>query len=588
MAKRLQILIGGDSRVRNLIVRDPSDPDRYDCKIIYQASADMPTLGKYIEAELERNKYDIVVVVGVHCDLSELRPTGAGGRGELCQALTSPDLESLYTYITGFNYAWRSKFPDLSVFWALPHEADILRYNEHRVANVLRRGEMCTFCTGDSQWSAAKLQEHVQRVAQRIERDVAVVMLQASFEEVFVRDDGDGLHLSAASNTELFERVLAEVIPRHPLPPVVFPGPIKTPDARQHAYKRRRARLVRGKLLREAGVIEPRGAPPAALQSRVMKAPASRRTKVKNNRLARRQAAEVVTLGREASGSVFREQRQPVSGQQQPRAVKPVGWEQLPCSWQLPPGPRPSNAPTSASVPPLMSMVVEEPTPPVIEERSPVWDRVENIDTAPPDVVEGRLMPYSHGPGLEDPYPRGCEGMGPNRAVESTEGLEGRRMPYSQGPVLPRYDDFYRPHGPADDLEGWRLSHPQGPARGGDVRGRYEPADELERWPMPYSQGPVHHEDGWRLREPADVLERRPLPYSQGPVATRFRTPDRDDYALPGVSAGRGTSYLTAQVRCLTFLGGPSDGAEGWCEPYPRGPDVPRATGDPWPQYGRY
>ena len=578
------MLIGGDSRVRNLIVRDPSDPDRYDAKVIYKASADTPTLGKYIEAELDRNHYDIVLVVAVHCDISELRPTGAGGRGKLCQALTSPDLESLYTYITGFNYAWRSKYPNMSVFWALPHEADIRQYNEYRVANVLRRGDMCNYCTGDSEWSAAKLQDNVKLIAQRIERDVAVVMLQSSFEEVVVRDDGDGLHLSAASNTELFERVLAEIIPRHPLPPVAFPGPIKTPEKRQHEYKRRRTRLVRGKLLKEAGVIEPRGPPPVARQSKVMKAPASRRTKVKNNRLARRQAAEVKALGREASGRVIQEQRKSDARQRQSQAVESVDREQPHCSWQLPPKPRPSNVPTS--VPSLMSVDVDEPTPWVTEDRSYVWDRVEHLDMAPPDVVEGRSIPYSHGPGREDPYPPRYEALRPNQAAESTDGLEGRRMSHSQGPVLPRYEDVYQPYGPADDLEGWRLSHSQGPARGGDLRGRYEPADVLERRPMPHSQGPARYEDGWRQREPADALERGLLPYSQGPVATRFRTPDRDYTAPPSVPGSR--SYVTAQVRCLTFLGGPSDGAEGWCDPYPRGPDVPRSISDPWPGYGHY
>ena len=84
MASCLQILIAGDSRVRNLVVSDPNDPDRYDATVVYRPSADIVALGKLIEEELKRKEYDILLVVGMHCDLTELRPTGAGGHGELC------------------------------------------------------------------------------------------------------------------------------------------------------------------------------------------------------------------------------------------------------------------------------------------------------------------------------------------------------------------------------------------------------------------------------------------------------------------------------------------------------------------------
>ena len=292
MATRLQILIAGDSRVRNLVVSDPNDPDRYDATVVYRPSADIVALGKVIEEELKRKEYDILLVVGMHCDLTELRPTGAGGRGELCMALTNPDIEALYTYVTGYNYAWRSAYPKLSVFWALPHEADLEQYNEHRALNVLQRGEICNYCRHDASWSAQKLQSCVELVAQRLENDVAVVKLQTAFEEVLVRGGGDGLHVSAATNTELFERVLVGVIPQHPLPKAKFPGPVKTPEKRQHEHQRRRARLVRSRILKDAGVIEARAPLMAGRSSVVMKAPASRRNKVKNNRIARRQAAE--------------------------------------------------------------------------------------------------------------------------------------------------------------------------------------------------------------------------------------------------------------------------------------------------------
>ena len=244
--------------------------------------------------------------------------------------------------------------------------------------------------------------------------------------------------------------------------------------------------------------------------------------------------------------------------------------------------------------------------------RSTVWGRMEVVDRVPPDVMEGGLLPHPQGPGRVNQYLRDYEDGSFARPYDSADDVERRNLPYSQGPAQPPYEDPYQQFGPADDLEKWRLSYSQGPARQDEVRQPYETADDLERRLRPYSQGPARYEEGRRTHETAADLERRRMPYSQGParygdgwggaadVSERGRVPHSRGPVSPHPDTMRGyhcsepstsrggRSYMTAQVRCLTFLDGPSDGVERWRRPYPRGPDAPGPSGEPWSAYEHY
>ena len=144
---------------------------------------------------------------------------------------------------------------------------------------------MCGYCHRDSNWSGLQLKQHVEELATRLANQVALVHMQTPFEDVHMRGGGDGLHLSAAENTELFEQIIVGVLPRHPLAVVKFPGPVKTVQQRQRDYQRRRARKTRGRILTESGAIEKNSMPSKSMKSVVKKAPVSRRQRVKQNRV---------------------------------------------------------------------------------------------------------------------------------------------------------------------------------------------------------------------------------------------------------------------------------------------------------------
>ena len=198
---------------------DLQHPDRHEVRVFMQPSATMEDLCKVIESQLPSGPPDVVIMSGMYCDLTELRPTGPGTNRGLCQALAKPNLDKLQQLIRRYDYQWRTQYPGLAVFWTAPQRIDILRLNRYRDASIVRGGGMCGYCEAESQLSSFNLQANEQKLVTSLEKEVHIIQMQPIYDTIPLVGGGDGLHLSDGVNQTLYSGVIDRALARLPQPP---------------------------------------------------------------------------------------------------------------------------------------------------------------------------------------------------------------------------------------------------------------------------------------------------------------------------------------------------------------------------------
>ncbi|MEL7340723.1 MAG: hypothetical protein AAGM67_09575, partial [Bacteroidota bacterium] len=140
------ILFTGDSRTSQV---EFTGDDHFSCSYLSMPGAETSAILEKADVHLRQHpEIKIVVIVALHCDLTEMRRYMSDGKKGLLTTKTGLDSTRLEGLITGYDYAWRMEL-GLSVFWALPYEIDILLYNQRR-AKTLNKGKLCEYAKLDS------------------------------------------------------------------------------------------------------------------------------------------------------------------------------------------------------------------------------------------------------------------------------------------------------------------------------------------------------------------------------------------------------------------------------------------------------
>ena len=255
-AETWEILIVGDSRVGGLVL---PDHEGWTVKVQSYAGMKIDDLLRTAD-QLISDDTEIVVIVGLHCDLTFLPDyLPNGGRGLLTIA-QDPNLDHMMNLITSFDYRWRTRHEYLTVIWTLPYDVDFLLYNELRAANRLNLEPLSDAQRYEAQWCARKLRDHVEFLAKELKNlDIYFTELNHYDPDVSQEAGGDGLHLGPRAKEEVFSAVCCAASKLHPtpLPPVVSTYMTAAErDARN--VRRERSRIRRAVIRDEAPLDAPK------------------------------------------------------------------------------------------------------------------------------------------------------------------------------------------------------------------------------------------------------------------------------------------------------------------------------------------
>ena len=162
----------------------------------------------------------LLVVIGLHCDLTYMTNYSAARPRGFMRLRTDPAVADICTVITTQDYAWR-RSGALQVVWTLPYIPNFEIYNRRR-AQTMNFASFCSLHVDEARWAAREIIHFIQVIDERLQSQGLCLVRLAPLVPELTRELGsDGLHLAP----EMRQRVFGEVL-RQAFSYLVYQAPI--------------------------------------------------------------------------------------------------------------------------------------------------------------------------------------------------------------------------------------------------------------------------------------------------------------------------------------------------------------------------
>ena len=257
MEQTREILVVGDSRVRNLKIADNSG-----WRVKVESYSGIPLRPLLRNADsLIGSETRILIIVGLFCDFSTFPDCMPNGGHGLLRAKEAPDYTHLMNLITTYDFRWRTQY-NLTVVWTLPHQVDYLQFNEHRQTHKFRMENLNEMQRYEAQDAARVMRANLKHIAELM-RDPTLSLtlfeLAHYSPDVSQETGGDGIHMGDDCKDYVFYAVCQDATRRYPVPRPTRVGTYMSPQERDVVKQRRERQALRRELLRDPEVSNTRG-----------------------------------------------------------------------------------------------------------------------------------------------------------------------------------------------------------------------------------------------------------------------------------------------------------------------------------------
>ena len=241
-----KVLLVGDSRVSGFLWSNET----------WEAQVE-DVIGGYMSELIEKtnllidDETEIVVLVGVHCDLTYRDIHENSGYRGLMVMHRNPPLDELVTQISTWDYQFR-KTRNVSAVWVLPALPDFEEYNRIK-AYDLGEKYFCDIHVQQAKRSREIMAEALLKMKNMLQvQGVHLLDLQVIQKSIPDLKWRDGLHWKMGSKKRVLDTVIEASIGLHPMTPPVDVGKMKSAEARVGILRRKKTkdyrRLVRDKV----------------------------------------------------------------------------------------------------------------------------------------------------------------------------------------------------------------------------------------------------------------------------------------------------------------------------------------------------
>lgn len=151
----------------------------------------------------------VLVIMGLHCDLTFLTNYSEEHPKGLMRLLPEPPLADIYNVITSKDREWRLHGA-LQVAWILPYIPNFDLFN-HRRARLLKLGNLGPLHAEEAEWSARQMAVHIEQLAVKLRQQRLVIIDMAPWVPLLTADNGsDGVHLGVEMKHRVFAQVVEE------------------------------------------------------------------------------------------------------------------------------------------------------------------------------------------------------------------------------------------------------------------------------------------------------------------------------------------------------------------------------------------